>query len=452
MLLTVRWCDLNSVDPQAQPEAVPVKYGGEQLVVVGGDGTPGVAEFAFAEYAIARSAHVNAIRSEAADALDLRHRLPNLYAALLGLDVEVWVARKIASMSRRLSREQVGLVDVAVTEAVHESPGRLLAIAEAKVIEADVEGYREKVRKDAARTGVWLQRKKPGGLVDEVMGEADVQGVTVRIPTASAVQLDATVEDLADALAANAEVDPATGAGVKTRDEWRAEAMALLADPHAAAAFLDSLDATHQATDDAEPAGPLVPLPTRTKRHQAVLHVFCHLDVLTGQVPGVARAGDLGPLLMEQVAELLKHREITLVPVIDLNTTHSVNSYEHPTKVKQRTLLRTVYEVFPHSGSRATRRLDHDHPSPYDKTGPPGQTGDHNDAPLTRYTHRAKTHASYQVRQLALGVYRWVTPHGLGRLVTPRGPRTIEIIHGDRGVVGEIYPHQLQVHIDYDAA
>ena len=149
-------------------------------------------------------------------------------------------------------------------------------------------------------------------------------------------------------------------------------------------------------------------------------------------------------MLLEQVADLVQHRDLTVLPVIDLNHARSVNGYEHPTAVKLRTRLRTVYDVFPHSTSRATSRLDHDHPTPYVPPadgGPPGQTGDHNDAPLTRLHHRAKTHDGYHVRQLALGAYRWVTPHGLARIVTPRGTRKIELIRARDGTItGEIYP------------
>ncbi len=132
-----------------------------------------------------------------------------------------------------------------------------------------------------------------------------------------------------------------------------------------------------------------------------------------------------------------------------LDTGHSVNGHEHPTTVKVRTRLRTVYEVFPHSASPATGRLDHDHPTPYDPGGPPGQTGDHNDAPLTRLHHRAKTHDGYTVDQLGLGAYRWVTKHGLARIVTPRGTRKIKLIRArDDTILGEIYPGPA-IHIDY---
>jgi len=444
LLLTLRWCDLHSVDPQTQPGAVPVGKGGDKLVRLGGDGTPEVADLCLAELAVARHAHVVAVRNEAADALDLRHRLPNLFAAVLALEVEPWVARKVAAMSRRLSKDAVGLVDLAVTEAVHEAPRRLLGIAEAKVIEADSAGYWAKVVADSAKTGVWVQQRKPGKLVDALSGDAGVSGLRVRMPDADVVDLDATLDDLADALAVTAEEDSEL-----TRDQLRARALAVLADPPRAAALLSGATGGDEATDDAPAPAPAPPRPVRR-----VLHVHLHVDVLTGRVPGIGRVEELGPVLLEQVAALLGHRDVTLTPVVDLNTGASVNSYEHPAAVKQRTMLRTVYEAFPHSASRATRRLDHDHPTPYDNTGPPGQTGDHNDAPLTRYAHRVKTHDGYQVRQLAHGVYRWVTPHGLARLVSRTGTHEIEVLRAaDRRVIGEVYRPAIDIELaDYRTA
>ena len=67
-----------------------------------------------------------------------------------------------------------------------------------------------------------------------------------------------------------------------------------------------------------------------------------------------------------------------------------------------------------------------DHPEPYDPHGPPGQTGDHNAAPLGRGNHRAKTHLAYRARQLGLARYLWRTPGGLRRLVDATGTHEID--------------------------
>ena len=97
----------------------------------------------------------------------------------------------------------------------------------------------------------------------------------------------------------------------------------------------------------------------------------------------MARVEEVGPVLLEELAGLLGHARITLAPVIDLAASTSVNGYEHPEKVKDRTRLRTVGDVFPHART-ISRRTDIDHPDAYQPNGPPGQTGDHNAAPLGR--------------------------------------------------------------------
>ena len=135
-----------------------------------------------------------------------------------------------------------------------------------------------------------------------------------------------------------------------------------------------------------------------------------------GSTGGVARVEGIGPLLLEQVRALLGHTNVALKPVVDLADRVSVNAYEHPETVKERVHLRTLGEVFPY-GRATGRRVDMDHPVPYDPLGPPGQTGDDNAGPLSRTPHRAKTHLGYRVTQTGLTEYVWSTPHGLHRLV-----------------------------------
>jgi hypothetical protein len=279
---------------------------------------------------------------------------------------------------------------------------------------------------------VRLSRPRPGDAIDAIDGEPASLRMTLKLPPGTALGFGDTVEGVTNALYEQLTLEEREQI---TRGELQAKAIELLSNPAAAVSFLD------QANDPrAEPA----PLP-RPKKQPAVVYVHLSDLVLRGRADGVARVEGIGPMLLEQLAELLQHREIQLQPVIDLSQSRSVNGYEHPTLVKQRTLLRTLGDVFPHSTNLGYRRLDHDHPTPYvppDRGGPPGQTGDLNDAPLTRTHHRVKTHKpGYDLRQLGLGAYRWVTPHGLGRLVTPRGTRKVELLRGGNGeVIGETYP------------
>ena len=159
----------------------------------------------------------------------------------------------------------------------------------------------------------------------------------------------------------------------------------------------------------------------------ATVYVHLHQGAVEGTTGGVARVEGLGPLLLEQVRGLLGHANVALKPVVDLADRVSVNAYEHPETVKERVHLRTLGEVFPY-GRATGRKVDMDHPVPYDPLGPPGQTGDDNAGPLSRNPHRAKTHLGYRVTQTGLSEYVWSTPHGLHRLVDEHGthPLTAE--------------------------
>lgn len=403
--LALRWADLHSGDPREQPDAHPE---GDRLVRLGGEGTPRAQELCWAELAVARRAGVVATRHLAADALDLRHRLPRVWAVVQGLVLPAWVARKVAATSRKLTLEQVGLVDTAIAAAAEQPPSRILEISEAKVIEADLDAHRRRVAEEAAKVGVHLSRPRTGDQVDDPRQGPGTRRVSMRLQQGAALEFDALVSEVARRLAEN-EPD-----GPLTVDQWRAEAVRLIANPHAAAALLDE-------TDTEQPA---------RRRTSATVHVHLDADVLTGTQLGLARVEGIGPMLLDQLAELLARRDIGLLPVIDLRERRSVNGYEHPTTMKARTFLRTLGDVFPHSGI-TTRGLDHDHAIPW----PRGQTSDLNDAPLARRHHRAKTHLGYTLRQLDISAYRWTTPHGLGRLVTPTGTREFEPL----GTTGELY-------------
>lgn len=429
--LLLLWADSHDGDPQAEPGATSVRKGGPRLVSVGGDGTPQVMDLCFAEMAIARQTGETATRNATADALDLRHRLPQLWSHVQGLRCETWAARKIARMTRRLDRSAAALVDQAVSDAVDQSPSRLLTLAEAKVIEADQPAHEARLRENATRLGVWFPQPPPGSDIDDVDNTAGLRTVFGRLDPADAHDLEQTVEDLAALLAERGEF---ADDEQPTWDQLRAQSLGLLAHPADALALMSGDDA---------------PAETRPRRRATVV-VHLSESTFSGEQAGIARAEHLGPILLGQLARLVGHRNIDVLPVVDLRETRSVNGYEHPTDVRTRSCLRTLGDVFPHSGSRPEAVVDHDHAVPYSDNGPPGQTGDHNDAPLSRRHHRAKTHLGYQVDQPAPGVYRWRSPNGLERMVTPRGTVRAEFIRDDTGAIhGEFLPDPLGIRLEY---
>ncbi|MEO6266426.1 MAG: hypothetical protein ABIO66_07465 [Nocardioidaceae bacterium] len=84
--------------------------------------------------------------------------------------------------------------------------------------------------------------------------------------------------------------------------------------------------------------------------------------------------------------------------------------------------------VFPFTHTSSEPDLDHTIPYvPPDDGGPPGQTRVENLGPLTRFTHRVKTHGrGWRHHQPVPGVYLWRSPHGSWFKVDRHGTHRID--------------------------
>ncbi|WP_299058350.1 hypothetical protein [uncultured Nocardioides sp.] len=498
LLACLTWCDRFASDPREEPGYVATPgevLGGEKLVAIAGEGAPLVRDLSLLELGVALSRHPVGVRAMAADALDLRHRLPRTWRHVMDGQAETWVARKVASISRAVPEAGMPVVDAAVAEAITGvSPSRVLEIAEASVILADPDGHRARAAASRAKRYVGLGRADATGM----------RTLIARLATGDAVYVAAMVDRVADILTVQR---AATGLPEQTRDWLRAEAMGWLARPAELMALLvahgadpatvGEEDNPHpvdedwitqerrtetsrrggpapetepdpgpehdtlvpdEVPDDApvdisaepdhdtedEPAEAAVASPlaltedvlsrlnsaalTRL-RPKATLYVHLHesaLDGTTGRA-GVARIEGHGPLDTTHLATLLRRHDLTVQPVIDNRETHAVDAYEHPAWMRERIFLRSPAEAFPHA-TRKSRRLDLDHPVPYQPGGPPGQTTT-DSQPLSRTTHRARTHLGWTITPTPAGTV-WTSPHGLHRLLDTHG-RTHHLTDGE---------------------
>ena len=417
--VVAHWAALHGSDPRRGPDGARMESFGNRLIDVGGEGTPLVQEFCLGELAIARETGAVATQRAMADVLDLQHRLPRVWRRVVDLQCEVWVARKVATLSRPLALERVALVDAAVAAAIGtESPNRVLVLAEAKVIEADPEAHAAKVAEAANRRYVSLSRADAAGL----------KTVIARVTAGDGAWIDATLDRAADLLAPQH--------SHLSRDELRSMALGLVARPAELLTLLmsgmsDSSDVEPESEPDGEPCrawafpadllDALRAIDPVKLRPTATLYLHLHEAVAAGLVPGVARVEDAGPLLPAQLADLLGGAHVTIKPIVDLNDDVQTCAYEHPEPLKEHVWLTSRGDIFPFSTGSETRRVDFEHPVPYDPLGSPGQTGTHNSGPIGRRHHRWKTHAGYQARQIGAAAYLWRTPHGRYYLVDCRG-------------------------------
>ena len=383
--LVLHWCRMHSSEPYVD---VP---GGERLDGLGGDGTPAVKELALVELAVARGVHTLAARAVVADGLDLSYRLPLVWSRVRELQAEVWLARKIATLTRKLSYEQVAIVDHAMAEAIcGQAPSRVITLCEAKIIDADQAAHAARIEQELKRRYVGLSRIDSEGL----------RHVIARVTAGDAADVDAFLDRVADALASRPEYEGTS------RDERRAEAFGWLARPEDLLALL---------AGESEP---------RRFRHRAVIYVHLHEAAIDAGA-GLARVEGLSPHTLDQLRRLVGHRHIAVRPVIDLAERVSVNAYEFPEWIKERIHLLNPADAFPHA-SRVSRNVDIDHPVPYDADGAPDQTNSHDGQPLSRTAHRAKTHLGYRCTRLPTGETLWRTPHGRHRIVDHLGTRVID--------------------------
>jgi hypothetical protein len=417
--IVAAWAEVHSTDPRRDSDTGRRVWAEDRLVHPGGEGTPGVREHSIPALALAREVSAHACERDLADTLDLIHRLPKVWAVTRALACPVWLARKVARLTRRLPADRVGMVDDAVAEAVSgEAPGRVLAICEAKVIAADPAAHAERVEAQRRRRYVTLSRTDEFGL----------RHVIARVNAGDAVWIDAMIERVADLIAGR---HPAAG-----RDELRSIAMGWLARP----AELLQLLLEGQRGDEREvseeisratafPAdllASLVQADPQRFRPRVDLHVHLSDLALAGLAVPVARVEGVGPLLAD--SSLFAGCRIRVTPVIDLNDRVSANCYEHPTDLAHRVRLDVPGDYFPFAAAvpGLSGRADLDHPTPYDPDGPPGQTGTHNSGPLGRRHHRWKTHAGYASRQCGRHRYVWRTPHGRHYLVDHTGTHRID--------------------------
>src|SRR3954451_20030308 len=132
MALVAHWADLHWPPPETTPCTGVRRHPG------GSDGTPEVTEFTTTELGMLLGTSTLTASCLLRDVLDVRHRLPLIWAAVMTGQVEDWKARKVARATQVLTVEQARWVDAQVLEALVGLPfGRALAVVEGKVVAAD---------------------------------------------------------------------------------------------------------------------------------------------------------------------------------------------------------------------------------------------------------------------------------------------------------------------------
>ena len=106
----------------------------EEEAALGGEGTPLVAAFTPEPFAAALGVSTLTGLQLLADALDLQHRLPRIWAAVEALAVAPWKARKIAQATHHLSQAGAASVDAQLADRIGSCGWRAIETAVAQAI------------------------------------------------------------------------------------------------------------------------------------------------------------------------------------------------------------------------------------------------------------------------------------------------------------------------------
>ena len=360
--------------------------GRERARRLGGDGTPEVREFAAAEFGARIGRSPYAAAQLMADALDLHHRLPQLWARVEAGEVRASYARHVCKMTRDLTKDEAAYVDAAVAEP---ADGRITWSRFEALVEAQGRrrGTRSRPREGrASRQG-------------HVRQEAPQPRPTAWAPSWSAPTSPPSTPSTPPS--PPAPTSWTSRCPTPTDDERRVHAVLLLANPGA---------------DARAPTADLLPTV------QLYLHSYAGPDADTehGQI---ARLEGHGPVTEAWITRRPRPPRASSRsrPVLDLAGQAPVDAYEIPNRHSQAVHLMTPADTFPFASS-LSRTKQVDHTIPYDEGG---ESGIGNYGPMTVLHHRIKTHGRWQVQQPFPGIYIWRDPDGAFYLVDNTGTRPL---------------------------
>ncbi|CAB4917367.1 unannotated protein [freshwater metagenome] len=408
--LAARWADLHP--PESIHSAASFTVPGcEHEEPIAGPGTPLVGEFCVAELGTVLGITSVSAKKLIGHALELRHRLPRLWAQVHAGRVPAWRARAVAEAT------------------IHSTP--TLTVEAARFVDAQVAAVAGKIGPAQLDRLVAETIKRydladadPAADPQDGYLHVDPRHVTIHdqdVHFAGTVRLEAEIDladglDLHQALAHGAALQKALGSH-ESLDARRAKALGDLARTQTALDLHESGFEARSARTSTTEDGPGFPA-----AREVVLHA--HFDAsLSGDTAVFGPTGRLEEgqrlVLLDQLRSWCRdsRTKVTVKPVIDLNPEKAAPGYDIPDRIRDHVILRDRTCVFPFCG-RPARGCDVDHVIEYDHDADaegrpqPGPTETENLGALCRFHHRLKTHSAWHYDMVAPGVFEWTSPHG----------------------------------------
>jgi hypothetical protein len=332
MRLAAHWVALHPAADSSDPEACF-----QSPKTLAGEGSPVIDEFCIPDVATMLGLTCDAVGSYLTDVVELRYRLPNLWAGVLAGEVTPWRARAIAQATVALTREAAAFVDEQTAWCANRvTPSQLVRLV------------------DHARA-----RFMPDALAKEIAEAADRRHVTFTTDQVSydgTMHLEADLElpdalGLAEAVTAGAARLAALGSQ-DTVDGRRATALGDLARHQLAFGFPDDERRDEGSVGPAVEAGATSPVPNpQPPATRIVLHAHLSADAIarpdlaasTGEclTGSVEQAGGR-VLSVEQIRAWCGRDDVSVVikPVIDLHQRLETAGYTPTDRIREHVIAR----------------------------------------------------------------------------------------------------------------
>ncbi len=394
LLAAVTWAE------QHPPESIGLEAtwraggGAETGIPLAGEGAPLVAEFCIAELAAALGTSSDSGRTLIASALELKYRLPRLWARVQSGDLPAWRARRVATPPCPCLGRRPGSW---TTRSPGSPTGSGFAALERLVAVAVARFMPQKAAVDASNAA---ERRHVTFHHDQVSfaGTTFVEG---ELDLADALDLDAALSRGAHELAALGSTE--------SLDVRRSIAAGDLARRQLALDLHSDHDLDESIAAWSAGAGGRSVKPTSGGALRAPLRD--RPDRPPGPCLELARVENRRRgVTADQVRAWCANPDttVTVRPVVDLNEHTHVEAYEVPDRLREQTILTNLHCVFPHC-TRSARTCDADHVIAHDAGG---ATCSGNLAALCRRHHRLKTHTPWTYTVLEPGSFLWTSPHG----------------------------------------
>ncbi|MCX6396197.1 MAG: HNH endonuclease, partial [Propionibacteriales bacterium] len=318
----VEWAALHAVEDEDLAETW-----GDTPITLTGEGAPLIGRGCVAEFAAVIGTTTNGGRAYLADAVELAHRLPAVYARIQAGTLPTFKGRRIARETTILPEDAVLDLDTRIAPLA----GKLSAAATQKMIDETIAAvmpdYVQDLADNVSRPQVVVDHRQVS-----FQGTSSVYGA---LDLADALDLDARLDQEAQVLK-----DQGCEASLDAR---RAMALGRLA---------------RGETSSAPGTGRAVTL-------------YVHLPADTTNPTAWVENGGGHLLTQTQVAGWCAQPDVkvTIKPVIDLAERVTATSYVVPDNLKEHLELRDRTCVFPHCDKPA-RGCQKDHTHPYDQGGP----------------------------------------------------------------------------------